>query len=52
MMKFKESLKGIRNRLSDWILLAYVIWFIKLEVFRGKAEDWVFLQNEKIKERS
>ncbi len=52
MMKFKESLKIIRNRLDDRILLAYVIWFIKLEEYRSKAENWIFLQNEKIKERS
>ena len=39
MTKFRDSLKAIKSRISDWILLAYVIWFIKMDEYRDKLEQ-------------
>lgn len=51
MTIFRKSLKGINNKISDWILLAYVIWFIKLEEMRSKAEKWTYGMNDRVKDR-
>ena len=51
MTIFRKSLKGINNKISDWILLAYVIWFIKAEEMRSKAENWAYGMDRKIKDR-
>lgn len=51
MMRFRKSLKGVNSRVYDWILLAYVIWFIKAEEMRSKAEKWTYGMNDRVKDR-
>ena len=51
MTIFRKSLKGINNRIQEWILLAYVIWFIKAEEMRSKAEKWTYGMNDRVKDR-
>lgn len=39
MTRFRDLLRVIKSRISDWILLAYVIWFIKMDEYRDKLEN-------------
>lgn len=51
MTIFRKSLKRISNQIYDWILLVYVIWFIKAEEMRSKAEKWTYRLDDKVKDR-
>lgn len=51
VITFSELLKKIASKISDWILLAYVIWFIKAEEMRSKAEKWTYGMNDRVKDR-
>lgn len=51
LMIFKRLSRRIKNSIFTWTMFAYVIWFIKLEEYRSKAESWTYKQDEKIKDR-
>lgn len=50
-MIFKRLSRRVKNSIFTWTMFAYVIWFIKLEEYRSKAENWTYKQDEKIKDR-
>ena len=51
MTRFRDLFRIIKSRISDWILLAYVIWFIKMDEYRDKLGAWTYKQDEKIRDR-
>ena len=51
MTRLRKSLRIIHSKISDWILLAYVIWFIRAEELRSKFESWTYKQDSKIQDR-
>ena len=51
MTKPNKQLKRIINKVNDRILLAYVIWFIKVEELRSKLETWTCGMDKRIKDR-
>lgn len=46
-----KSLKRVRDKVNDWMLLTYVIWFIKAEELRSNLETWTYGMDKKIKDR-
>lgn len=51
MTRLRKPFRRIHSKMSDWILLAYVIWFIKADELRSKFEAWTYKQDDKIKDR-